>query len=103
MKQEKIRRLEKHGWRVGDTSEFLGLSKEESQYIELKIMLSENLRIRREKLGYTQTDLAKMLRSSQSRIAKMEAANSNVSIDLIVKSLFKLGVSNKEISEMISQ
>ena len=48
--------------------EFLGLIQEESEYIELKLTLSDALAKRRKKSNLTQAQLAKMLKSSQSRI-----------------------------------
>jgi transcriptional regulator with XRE-family HTH domain len=63
----------------------LGLSKEESQYIELKLSLSQALAERRKKSKLTQAQLAKMLKSSQSRVARMERGDPTVSVDLLVK------------------
>jgi transcriptional regulator with XRE-family HTH domain len=48
------------------------------------------LRIR---LNLTQIDAAKRLKSSQSRVAKMEAADANVSLDLLLRALLTLGAS----------
>ncbi|MEX2495998.1 MAG: helix-turn-helix transcriptional regulator [Woeseia sp.] len=50
----------------------------------------------------TQAELARAIRSSQSRVAKMEAGDPTVSIDLLVKSLLALGVSKKELGRVIS-
>jgi len=69
--------------------------------VELKVHLSESLRNRRERHGLTQTDLAKMIRSSQSRVAKMEAGDPSVSLDLLVRSLLALGASKKELAKAI--
>jgi hypothetical protein len=43
-----------------------------------------------------------MVHSSQSRIAKMEAGDPSVSIDLIMKSLLALGASPKDVAKAIS-
>ena len=88
---EKKRKLEKKGWRVGSVSDFLELSPEENAYVELKVRLSKELRQRRQKLGISQVEVAKKLQSSQSRVAKMEAGDPSVSIDLLVRSLLALG------------
>ncbi len=37
MREEKKKRLEAQGWKVGNAGEFLGLSYEETVYIELKL------------------------------------------------------------------
>jgi hypothetical protein len=102
MDREKKKRLEAKGWKVGSAEEFLGLSPEESAYIELKLELSKSLKECRQKKNLTQTELAEMLSSSQSRVAKMEAGDPSVSIDLLVRSLLVLGVSNKEIGKIIA-
>lgn len=100
--KRKKKRLERKGWKVGDVAQFLDLSGEESAYIEMKLALSEKLRARRVRVKMTQEELAKLIRSSQSRVAKMEAGDPTVSIDLLVKSLLALGVSKKELGRTIS-
>jgi transcriptional regulator with XRE-family HTH domain len=56
---------------------------------------------RRHSLGYTQAKVAKLLGSSQSRIAKLEAGDPSVSVDLMLKSLLKLGASRRELGRVI--
>jgi len=102
MRKEKKKRLEAKGWRIGTAKDFLGLSEEESAYIELKIRLAEGLRQRRQEKGLSQVDLAAKLRSSQSRVAKMEAGDPSVSLDLLIRSLITLGASNRELSRIIA-
>jgi predicted transcriptional regulator len=102
MKVHKKKRLEKAGWKVGSAEEFLGLSSEEVAYIEMKLALGESLRKRRIKQRLSQIELAELIASSQSRVAKMEAADSSVSIDLIVKSLLAMGASAKEVANSIA-
>jgi hypothetical protein len=94
--------LEKKGWKVGTTAEFLGLSPEEARYIELKLALSEHLKKRRMKQKITQEQLAKMMSSSQSRVAKMEAGDPTVSLDLLVRSLLTLGATEKDLAKAIA-
>jgi DNA-binding XRE family transcriptional regulator len=100
--KRKKARLERKGWKIGDVAEFLDLTNEESAYIEMKLALSEKLRARRARVKMTQEELARLIRSSQSRVAKMEAGDPTVSIDLLVKSLLALGVSKKELGRAIS-
>ncbi len=102
MKADKRARLAKAGWRVGSAAELLGLTDEEADYIELKLALSNSLRKNRQRKSLTQIELAKLVRSSQSRIAKMEAGDPTVSIDLLIRSLLALGVSRKGIGKAIS-
>ena len=103
MKKTKKERIEAAGWRIGTTAEFLGLSKEEAAFIDMKLGLAENLRKRRQARKLTQTQLARRLGSSQSRIAKMEAADASVSIDLLVRALLDLGATRSQVAKAISK
>ena len=94
-------KLERKGWKFGSADEFLGLSAQELAYIELKLALSETLKLRRMSKKLTQTEFARIMKSSQSRVAKMEAGDPTVSIDLLIKSLLALGVSKKELGRSI--
>lgn len=102
MRNSKRKRLEAKGWKVGSTKDFLGLSSQEEAYIEIKLRLAETLRNQRMRRRMTQSDLAKAIKSSQSRVAKMEAGESSVSLDLLVKTLLALGASNNSLLRMIS-
>lgn len=102
MNKVKQKNLEKSGWEIGSAKDFFGLSDEESSYIELKIKLSTNLRKLRTEHNITQVELAKILKSSQSRVAKIETGDPSVSLDLIIRSLLALGTSKKEIARAIS-
>lgn len=102
MDKQKQKNLEKKGWKIGSAKEFLNLSEEESSYIELKIKLSSNLRKLRTERKLTQVELAKIIKSSQSRVAKLETGDPSVSLDLIIRSLLALGTSNKDIARTIS-
>ena len=102
MKPSKKARLEATGWKVGSATDFLGLSPDEAAYIELKLSLSEQLRKKRSKQKLTQIELAQLVGSSQSRVAKMEAGDSTVTVDLLVKSLLALGTTRKELAHAIA-
>lgn len=102
MNTAKRKRLEKKEWKFGDVQEFLDLTPEEVAYIETKLALSKNLKTYRQNKGLTQTELASKIKSSQSRVAKMESGDSSVSIDLLVQSLFALGASRKQLAGMLA-
>ena len=102
MKPSKKSKLEAAGWKVGSTGDFLGLSRDEETFIELKLALSEHLRKKRLKKKITQVELAQLVSSSQSRVAKMEAGDATVTVDLLVKSLLALGTSRKELATAIA-
>ncbi len=101
MKQSKKKSLQSRGWKLGDAQEFLELTDEESAYIEMKLLLAENLRKLRQSRKVSQIQLAKLLGSSQSRVAKMEAGDPSVSVDLLLKGLLVLGATRKEIGKVL--
>jgi DNA-binding XRE family transcriptional regulator len=105
MDMDKTKRtaLERAGWKVGDAGEFLELTQEEAAFVEMKLALAGYLRELRVAHGWTQTYVAKQLGSSQSRVAKMEAADVSVSVDLLVKSLLSLGASTKDVGRVIAR
>ena len=49
----------------------------------------------------TQEQEARIMKSSQSRVTKMEASNPSVSLDLLVRSLLALGASKKHLAQML--
>jgi transcriptional regulator with XRE-family HTH domain len=101
MNKSKKTALEQKGWKVGSATEFLGLTSEEESYIELKLALSQFLQEKRKTRRLTQTQMAALIQSSQSRVAKMEKGEESVSIDLILRSLIALGTEIKEIGKNI--
>ena len=102
MKKSKKEKLEQAGWKVGDTQEFLGLSNEEMILISMKQKLMQLVRETRSDKSLTQVNLAEILDSSQSRVAKLENGASDVSLDLIVRALFAMGVSSQELGQVIT-
>ena len=101
MDKGKKRQLEAKGFRIGDAKDFLGLSPEESAYIDMKMALSQALVQKRKQQRLTQLELARKLNSSQSRVAKMEKGDPTVSVDLLVKALLAMGANNKSIAKTI--
>lgn len=97
MNVEKKRRLEAAGWKETTVKEFLHLSDADAQYIETKLALSRKLRELRQERQLTQTRAASLLKTSQSRLARMEAGDPSVSLDLLVRGLFALGATWKEL------
>jgi predicted transcriptional regulator len=102
MHERKRRTLEARGWKVGSAQEFLGLSAVEAEYIDLRLRLADGLKRKRLSRGVTQVELAKLMRSSQSRVAKMEAGDDSVSLDLLVRSILCLGATRTELARLFS-
>jgi len=101
MRNQKKARLQATGWRVGSAAEFLGLSAEEAAFVELKLALAESLRRKRGEKGLTQAGLASLLGSSQPRVAKMEAGDRSVTIDLLIRALLAVGVTRRELARIV--
>lgn len=102
MDPKKKERLEAKGWKVGTVGEFLELTPEEEAYVELRLALSRSVRSCRKEKSLTQKELANRLGSSQSRVAKIEAGDTSVSLDLLIRSLFAMGASLQDLSEIVA-
>ncbi len=102
MNSKKKRQLEAKGWKFGSASDFLNLSREEEAIVEMKLSLSDTVRHSRIKSHVTQATLARRLNSSQSRVAKVEAGDPSVSLDLLVKAALAAGASRSEVAKAIA-
>jgi len=102
MDKTKRKRLERKGWKVGSVAEFLALTPDEAAYIEVKLALSQSIRERRQHKKLTQIEMARLLKSSQSRVAKIESGDTSVSVDLLVRSLIALGATRKDLAQVIA-
>lgn len=97
MKTDKLARLQAAGWKVGGAEGFLQLSEEEARLVALKLSLINAVKKSRIKRKLSQIDLAQRMKSSQSRIAKIEAGDPSVSLDLIVRALIASGATTRDI------
>lgn len=102
VKADKRRKLENAGWRVGDARDFLELTPGEAEFVEIKLSLARRLRELREEQNWTQAEFARRVGSSQSRVAKMEAADPTVSVDLLVRSLLAAGADRRELGRIVA-
>ncbi|MDZ7718529.1 MAG: helix-turn-helix transcriptional regulator [Balneolaceae bacterium] len=101
MDEKRRKELEAKGFQIGSAADFLELAPEEEAFIEIHLELSGLIKSQRKKIGWTQEQLASAIGSSQSRIAKMEAGDSGITLDLMMKALLKLGVSKQEIGKLL--
>lgn len=102
MNSAKKKKLEKLGWSSGDASDLLGLSPEEVAVIEMKISLAKNFQETRKSKKLTQSEAAKLLHTSQSRVAKIEAGDPSVSLELLIKGLIALGSTKKSVGRFLA-
>ncbi len=101
MSEEKIRKIKKDGWEVGDIDLFL--SPEEVAVVDVKFALAKALYEKRKNAKATQTEAAQKIGASQAKIAKAEKAHSSVSMEFIIRSLAGLGATRKEIGRAIAR
>ena len=97
MNRARLKKLRAAGWKVGNARDFLKLSDEEAMLVELKLSLTHALKEARQRRRLSQTDLAQRIGSSQSRVAKIEAGDPSVSLDLIVRALIAAGATQQDI------
>ena len=93
---------EKSEWVQGSVKEFLSLSDADMELIETRLAASRLLKATRQRKNLTQAAAAKALHTSQSRLAKMESGDPSVSLDLLVKSLYSLGITRKTLASTLS-
>lgn len=91
MDAAKRKKLEAAGWKVGDAADFLGMSDEERQLLEARIELASAIRSQRERTGLSQKQLAERIRTTQPRVAKIERAARDVSLDQLVRAFAAAG------------
>ena len=96
------KKLEAASWKTGDAQEFLGLTDAETAFVDMKLALAADLRARRLEKHLNQTQVARIIGSSQSRVAKMEAADASVSVDLLIRALLKLGAERRDVAKAVA-
>lgn len=99
MDEAKRKRLAEAGYQATTVADFLGLSAEQSELIEIKLALTFALKQQRSKSSLSQSQLAEKIGSSQSRVAKMEAGDPHVSLDLMIRTLVAAGMTRGEIAQ----
>src|SRR5437899_6065641 len=97
MNSTKKARLEAAGWKVGTAAEFLDLNKQQAAFVEMKLALARCLHALRIRRKLSQSRVAELVGSSQSRVAKMESGDPSVSVDLLLRSVLAIGGSPTEI------
>ena len=103
MDEKKKAKLEDAGFVVSDTQAFLELSDAEMAMVNVRVALAQALRDRRTRqLKVSQATFAQRVGSSQSRVAKMEAGDPSVSLDLLIRCLITSGITAEEVGRVIS-
>lgn len=88
MNKAQKERFERAGWKVGTASDLLGMTEAEEALVEAKLKLGAVVRTLRQRKHLSQAALAKLIGSSQPRVAKLENRDPEVSLDLQMKAVF---------------
>ena len=91
MNAKKRKALQAAGWKIGDAADFLEMSPEERQLLDARVELALAIRRQRAALKLSQKELGAKLKTSQPRIAKIERAASDVSLDQLVRAFTAAG------------
>ena len=91
MEATKRKALEAAGWKVGDAADFLKLSSEERQLLDARVKLAAAIRQQRQALRLSQKELGARLKTTQPRVAKIERAAADVSMDQLVRAFTAVG------------
>jgi ribosome-binding protein aMBF1 (putative translation factor) len=91
MDATKRKALEAAGWKVGDAADFLEMSDAERQLLDARMSIALAIRRQRESLDLSQKELGARLKTSQPRVAKIERAAADVSLDQLVRALSAVG------------
>jgi len=103
MTAETEERLRAGGWQITNVTEFLGLTPEEAAIIEIKLVLTEELKVRRKAARMTQTALAERIGSSQPRVAAIESGRSAPTIDMLLQAVFAVGMPPAAVAAVIER
>ena len=95
--------LEAAGFQVGTVQGFLGLSDAEMHVVEIRVRLAKALRALRQKKGLSQADVARLIESSQARVATMENGGSGATLDLLVRALVVLGMTPRQLGSVVAK
>jgi predicted XRE-type DNA-binding protein len=91
MDAKKQKSLEAAGWKLGDAADFLAMSDEERQLLDTRVELALAIRRQRKARKLSQKQLGEKLKTSQPRIARIERAASDVSMDQLIRAFTAAG------------
>ena len=91
MNLAKRKALQAAGWKVGDAADFLGMNDEERQLLDARVELALAVRRQRKARHMSQKEFGVKLRTSQPRVAKIERAATDVSLDQLVRAFTAAG------------
>ena len=97
-----MKRRKRKTWVETDVEEMLGLSPEDPVIAEFRAALAVALQKARNRKKLTQEEAAELIGTSQAQVSKMEAGQSSITIDRMIKALAALGVSRLAILKALN-
>ena len=91
MDSTKRKKLEAAGWKFGDAADFLEMDDAERQLLDARVAIALAVRRQRKAQHLSQTALGRKLGTSQPRVAKIERAASDVSLDQLMRAFAAAG------------
>jgi DNA-binding transcriptional regulator YiaG len=88
MNKARKARFAKAGWKLGTAGELFGMTDAEAALADAKLRQGDVVREVRHRRHLSQAALAKLMGSSQSRVAKVENKDTEVSLDLQLRAIF---------------
>ena len=95
--------MNKQDWKEGSVQEFLDLANADMALVETKVAFARALRRRRLKSHLTQIDMAKAMQTSRSSVMRIEAGDPSVSLDVVFKALYTVGLTPREIVGVLEE
>ncbi|MBA3573135.1 MAG: XRE family transcriptional regulator [Pyrinomonadaceae bacterium] len=91
MDAKRRKAIEEAGWSIGDAADFLEMTAEERQLLDARVELALAIRRQRQSCGLSQKELGAKLKTTQPRVAKIERAASDVSMDQLIRAFTAAG------------
>ena len=91
MQSTKRKVLEAAGWKFGDAADFLAMTDDECQMLDLRVEAALAVKRQRKAMRLSQQQLAARLKTSQPRIVKIEHAAPDVTLDQILRAFKAAG------------
>lgn len=104
MNKTQAQRFERAGWKIGTAGQLLELTAAEQALIEMKLRLGDAVRALRTRNRLSQSALARLIGSSQPRVAKLENRHPEISLDMQMKAIFAARpAARRELGALISR
>ena len=100
MNTQKLKKIEKAGYEVTDSTKWLGLSEPEQEIVNIRVKLALEVERCRKEQNLTQNALAKRVGTQQPGVARMIRSPETATIDSLIKTLLVLGASSRKIASL---